>query len=318
MAWAWRALLYKHSKMKIVITGSLGHISKPLTSKLVRQGHEVTVISSNAERRGAIEALGASAAIGTLQDAQFLSRVFGGADAVYLMTPPNYSGVADIRGYYREIGKNYVEAIRETGVGRAVFLSSMGAELDEGTGVVLGVHDVESLLEELRDVRVTVLRPGYFYYNLYNYVGQIKGLGYIVDNFGGDDRLVMVSPSDIAEVAAEELVATGPVQRIRYIASDERSVREITRALGAATGMPGLKWEVVSDAQRLEGLLKFGVPPAFAASLVEMTASIHRGAFYEGYHRLQLAPTGKVKLEDFLVEFAAAFKQGNVAEHGHA
>lgn len=304
--------------MKIVITGSLGHISKPLTLQLVQKGHDVTVISSNPERRLAIEALGATAAIGALQDAPFLARVFGGADAVYLMTPPNYSGVTDIRGYYREIGKNYVEAIRETGVDRVVFLSSMGAELEEGTGVVLGVHDVEGLLAGLSGVRVTILRPGYFYYNLYNYVPQIKGFGSIVDNFGGEDKLVMVSPSDIADVAAEELQATGAVQRIRYIASDERTVNAVARSLGAAIGIPGLKWEVVSDEERLQGLLKFGVPPAFAASLVEMTACIRSGDFYRGYHSQKLSPTGKVKLEDFLVEYAAAFKQGNVAEHGHS
>ena len=37
--------------MKIVVTGSLGHISKPLTETLVKNGHEVTVISSNPERK---------------------------------------------------------------------------------------------------------------------------------------------------------------------------------------------------------------------------------------------------------------------------
>lgn len=36
--------------MKIIITGSLGHISKPLTEELVQKGHAVTVISSNPEK----------------------------------------------------------------------------------------------------------------------------------------------------------------------------------------------------------------------------------------------------------------------------
>ncbi len=35
--------------MKITITGSLGHISKPLTQELVQKGHSITVISSNTE-----------------------------------------------------------------------------------------------------------------------------------------------------------------------------------------------------------------------------------------------------------------------------
>lgn len=302
--------------MKIVITGSLGHISKPLTTVLIQKGHAVTVISSNPEKQQAIEALGATAGIGALQDTAFLANTFKDADAVYAMAPPNYGGVTDIRGYYRQIGHSYAQALRETGVGRVIFLSSMGADLDEGTGVVLGVHDVENILNVLPGISLTVLRPGYFYYNLYNYVGQIKGFGAISDNFGGEDRIVMVSPDDIAAVAAEELQATGTVRRIRYIASDERTATEIARALGAAIGMPDLKWTVCSDAQRLEELQKFGVPPAFAASLVEMTACIHSGAFYRDYRAQKLVPTGKVKLEDFLQEFAAAFKKEKVAQHG--
>ncbi len=74
--------------MKIVVTGSLGHISKPLTQELVKKGHSVTVISSKPEKQQDIEALGARAAIGTLEDVDFLATTFRGADAVYTMVPP--------------------------------------------------------------------------------------------------------------------------------------------------------------------------------------------------------------------------------------
>ena len=68
--------------MKITITGSLGHISKPLTIELLQRGHEVVVISSNPEKQKEIEALGATAAIGSLEDVDFLVKNFTGADAV--------------------------------------------------------------------------------------------------------------------------------------------------------------------------------------------------------------------------------------------
>ncbi len=55
--------------MKIVVTGSLGHISKPLAHELVQKGHSVTVISSKAERKKDIEAMGAKAAIGSMENA---------------------------------------------------------------------------------------------------------------------------------------------------------------------------------------------------------------------------------------------------------
>ncbi|GGI29342.1 hypothetical protein [Pedobacter mendelii] len=51
--------------MKIIITGSLGHISKPLTIALVQKGHAITVISSKPEKQKEIESLGANAAIGS-------------------------------------------------------------------------------------------------------------------------------------------------------------------------------------------------------------------------------------------------------------
>ena len=52
--------------MKIIITGSLGHISKPLAQELVQKGHAVTVISSNPDKQKDIEAIGAIAAIGSV------------------------------------------------------------------------------------------------------------------------------------------------------------------------------------------------------------------------------------------------------------
>jgi hypothetical protein len=44
------ASTFKHKKMKIILTGSLGNIWKPLTQQLVQKGHQVTVISSNLEK----------------------------------------------------------------------------------------------------------------------------------------------------------------------------------------------------------------------------------------------------------------------------
>ena len=54
--------------MNIIVTGSLGNISKPLTKELVQQGHSVTGISCKPEKQKNIEALGAKAAIGTVED----------------------------------------------------------------------------------------------------------------------------------------------------------------------------------------------------------------------------------------------------------
>lgn len=292
--------------MKIVVTGSLGHIGQPLATELVQKGHTVTVISSKPEKQPTIDALGAMAAIGSLEDVDFLAATFAGADAVFAMVPPSYAEPDQV-AYYQRIVGNYIQAIQQSDVKRVVYLSSYGAHLDKGTGLILGSHYTEGMLNELSDVAITHLRPGYFYYNLYNFVSMIKEQGFIGTNYGGDDRLVMVAPSDIAAVAAEELIASSTGINVRYIASDDLVASEVAHILGAAMGKPDLKWVVFSDEQVTDAMTQANVPPAFVTGFVELGSSIHSGALREDYDLHKPAVMGKVKLADFAKEFATSF-----------
>ncbi len=292
--------------MKVIVTGSLGNISQPLAKELVKKGHAVTVISSKPEKQKDIEALGAMAAIGSLEDINFLVSTFTGADAIYAMVPPNLA-VPDVRAYYRKIGSNYAQAIAQSDVKRVVLLSSVGAHLAQGTGLILGSYDVEGILNELPNVAITHLRPGYFFYNLYQFAGMIKEAGFIGANFGGEDNIVMADTKDIAAAAAEEIAAPATDRNVRYVASGEYTGNEAARILGAAIGKPDLKWVVFTDEQAQSGMEKSGMPANIVALFVEMYASIHSGALRQDYDLHKPTAMGKVKLEDFAKEFAAAF-----------
>lgn len=292
--------------MNIVVTGSLGNIGGPLVDELIQKGHAVTVISSKAEKKKDIEALGAIAAIGSVDDPEFLASAFAGAEAIFAMVPPNY-GVPDARDYYRKVGNSYADALKRSSVKHVVHLSSYGAHLDTGTGFILGSHDVEGIFDQIPGFAVTHLRPGYFYYNFYNFVEMIKSAGFIGTNFGGADRLVMVAPRDIAAAAAEELTSPAEGRKVRYVASDERSADEVARVLGSAIGRPDLKWVTFTDDQTQAGLEANGLPPNAAANLVEIGSSIHTGKLHEDYDLNKPAEMGRVKLEDFAKEFASAF-----------
>ena len=293
--------------MKIILTGSLGNISKPLAVALGQQGHAVTVISSKPDRRAEIEALGITAAIGQVEDVDFLTATFTGADAVYLMVPPHFA-VADSRAYHQQIGRNYAQAVQQSGVGRVVQLSSWGAHLAEGTGGILGSHDVEVILRAVPGIALTQLRPTSFYTNFYTSVGMIKGAGLLGANYAGDVKVAFVHPRDIATAAAEELTkpATTAGSNVRYVASDERTADEVAQAFGAVIGQPNLKWVAFTDEQMRDNMVRNGVPPARANEVVDIYASINSGKLGEDYwqHRPVL---GQVKLEDFAREFAAAF-----------
>jgi uncharacterized protein YbjT (DUF2867 family) len=296
--------------MKIAITGSLGNISKPLTKELVQKGHAVTVISSKPEKQKDIEALGATAAIGTVEDVDFLVKTFSDADAVYTMLPPpNFSNPnLDLMALAHKIGNNYAQAIQQASVKRLVHLSSIGAHLEKGTGLILLHHAAEGILNKLSGVDITFMRPVGFYYNLLSFITAIKNAGFIASNYGADDNIPWVSPIDIAAAITEEIVTPLTGRKVRYVASEEHTCNEVASILGAAIGKPDLKWNVITDEQLQIAYEGFGMPKAIATGLVEMQASMHKGDFYQDYY-LNKPKLGKVKLVDYAKEFAAVYNQ---------
>ena len=301
----------KNRNMKIIITGSLGHISKPLTEILVQKGHAVTVISSKAERQNEIEALGAKVAIGTMEDVDFLTKTFKGADVVYLMETLGASSFFDQNLDYmatiNKIANNYKQAVEDSGVKRIVHLSSIGAHTDKGNGMLAFHYKVENILKQLpEDVSIKFMRPVGFYINMFAFIPTIKAQGVIVQNYGGDEKEPWVSPLDIAAVIAEEMEKPFYGREIRYIASDEASPNEVAKILGEAIGKPDLKWQVISDEQKLNGMIASGMNPQIAKGLIEMNEGRRNGVLYEDYN-LNRPTLGKVKLTDFGKEFAHVF-----------
>lgn len=298
--------------MNIVLTGSLGNIGRPLTQMLVQQGHSVTVISSNSDRRQAIEALGAKVAIGTMQDVDFLTKAFTGADIVYLMETMEAVGDAfdksvDFIGDITQIGQNYKQAVERSGVKKVVHLSSIGAHTDQGTGILLFHYNVEQLLRQLPDdVAIKFMRPVGFFTNLLSFTHTIKRQGAIIANYGGDTKEPWVAPADIAAVIAEEMNTPFEGRTVRYIASDDVSPNEIARALGEAIDKPDLQWRIVSDEQLLSNWLEIGFNEQLARGFVAMQAAQGNGSLYDDYH--QHKPVlGTVKITDFAREFAEAY-----------
>ena len=297
--------------MKIVVTGSLGHISKPLVCELLSSGHIVTVISSNPEKREAIEEMNAIAAIGSVEDKDFLVQAFAGADAVYIMVPPVSYMEPDLDPvqHFSRIAHNYKAAILHSGVNRIVNLSSWGAHRNNGTGGIVGAYHLEKIINELpAEFAITHIRPASFYYNLFSFIPSIKYSGRIAANYGAEDRTVLVAPEDIANAIAEELEKPATVTDIRYVASDELSCNEVARILGEAIGQPDLRWELISEEQAQQNLEAAGLPSGSAALLVELQAGHHKGLIAEDYYKHK-PKLGKVKLPDFAKDFAAAFQQ---------
>lgn len=297
------------------MTGSLGNISKPLAQELVQKGHSVTIISSKAERQKDIEALGAKAAIGSMQDADFLTTTFRGADAVYTMETLDQSTFfdpnTDIIASVTQIAKNYKQAIENSGVKKVVHLSSIGADTNKGNGTLVMHYEAEKIMNQLpTDVSIKFIRPVGLYTNIFRSMQTIKTQGAIIANYGGDKKEPWVSPSDIASVVAEEMERPFNDRIVRFVASDDVSPNEIAKVLGEAIGKPDLKWLVISDEQLLNSMLNIGMNPQIANGFVEMQAAQGNGSLYEDYNKNK-PDLGKVKLADFAKDFAVVYNQSN-------
>ncbi len=290
---------------KYVITGSIGHISKPIIEGLVKAGKEVTVITSSNDKVKAIESLKAKALVGSLFDAAFVKKAFAGAEVVYTMVPPIWQ-TNDWKTSQLEVVRNYIQALtNNTTIKYIVNLSSVGAHIGSGTGPIDVINVFEKELNALKGIQVKHLRPTFFYYNFLAQLPMLKHAGIMGANYG-DQKIALVAPQDIAAAALEELSNlsfTG--NSVRYIVSDERTGNEVVEVLGNAVGKK-FPWVVFTDEQLLKGLQDGGLPPTHAQGYVEMGAAQRSGKLLEDYQRNKPA-FSKTKLEDFASEFKAAF-----------
>ncbi|MBI3716976.1 MAG: NmrA family NAD(P)-binding protein [Sphingobacteriales bacterium] len=297
--------------MKYVITGGAGNIAKPLTLALLKAGHDVTVIGRNAEHLKELTDAGAKAAVGSVDDVNFLTHAFTGADAVYTMVPPRMDITANWKQTIGQVGKNYAETIKATNIKYVVNLSSVGAHLADGCGPVSGLHIVEKALNSLTGVNVKHLRPMFFYANLLANVGMVKHMNIIGNNFGGTDfKFAVVDTNDIAEAAFEELnnlKFSG--SSVRYVASDEVSTDEIAKEIGNAIGKPELPWVTFSDEQAFGGMVQAGLTEEIAKNYAEMGHAISNGTMYADYWANHPSTLGKTKLKDFAKVFAVVYSQ---------
>ena len=294
--------------MKYIITGSIGHISKPLSKALIDAGHELTIITSSAAKADEIKALGATPAVGSIEDRDFLNRTFAGADAAYLMIPPNWNPTNWL-GWQKQIADNYVAAVKANNIKHLLVLSSVGAHMGTGCGPVDGIAYLEQQLAPLTEINIKFLRAGYFFYNLYSQTDMIKHAGFVGSTQPSDFRMVLTHTDDIAAAAAAHLVKpTFTGHSVQYVGSDDTHTwADITKALGAAIGKPELPYVELSDEQSYEGMVQAGLSPATANGYKAMGQALRSGDMLADYWQHKPATPGTLTVEEFAYQFATAY-----------
>jgi len=295
--------------MKITVTGSLGNISKRLTEQLIQKGHAVTVITQNPDKASAIEELNAIPAVGSLYDYDFVVKAFTGADAVYVMIPPN-AHTNDLKTEMKTLSDIYARAIEATGVKYVANLSGIGAQNPEGNGPSSAFYYSEGRLNELEGINVLHLRPGMFYTNQHGSVGMIQRMGFMGNNFEASAVIAMTHPHDIADAAAQALDALSfRGKQIKYVVSDELTGGELAQTLGNALGKPNLPWVVFDDEQLKQGIMQGGFSRHMADNFAEMGRAVGKGDIWEQYHADKANAYGHRKFAEFARELGAIYNK---------
>lgn len=292
-----------------VITGASGNTGFRIAEALLSAGKSVTVVGRHADKLAPLVAKGATAAIGDLEDVAFLSRTLAGAKALYALIPPNFAS-PDFRAYQHRVADAFAEAIQDTGLKHVVVLSSIGAHLPEGNGVVQGLYYFEQKLSQIEGLNALYLRAGFF---MENFLGSV-GLVNVLNGLAGfpmkaDLPMAMVHTQDIAAKATEKLLALDFTGKSVLDVAGPRdyTFTEAASIIGDAIGKPGLPWISFPYEQAHQAMMGNGLTKDLADLYIEFCQSANEGKLGGALQRNEANST-PTTLETFAHTFAAVYQ----------
>ena len=279
----------------ITILGATGHVGGKIADTLIKKGEKVRLVARTAERLRPFVSKQAQALAGDALDVEFLVKAFKDTDSVFTFIPPNLKTVKFV-SYADKIGESIARALEIARVNFVVNLSSIGAELPEGTGPIVGLNHMEKRLNGVKGLNVLHIRAGFFMENLMSNIDLIRSKGINGGAGRGDLKLPMIATKDIAAYASEYLVKrdfTG--SSVRYLLGQrDLSTIEATETIGRKINKPDLAYVMFPYDEAEKGMVAAGLSPDMSRLYVEMSR-----AFNEGRIKPEKRTTEKTTLTSF-------------------
>src|SRR5246127_4329298 len=255
-----------------VILGASGNTGSIIADSFLSKGKKVRVVGRDTGRLQRFVRKGAEAFTGDVNDAVALTKAFRGARAAYLLLPP----ITSREDQERE-SDAIAKAVKESRLRYAVYLSSYGAQVPEGTGPVTGLHSSEQKLNAIGDLNVLHLRAAYFMENNLAAIGMIHGMGMFGHALLPDLKLPMIATRDVGDYAAQRLLDLdfSGKQTRELLGERDLSMAEVTAIIARGIGKPDLRYEQFSYDQMRQSLEQMGMTPKKAAVYIEMFKAIN-------------------------------------------
>lgn len=292
------------------IMGATGNVGSKVANNLISRGEKVRVVARSEEKLKPFMDRGAEVAAGDAVDVSFLTKAFTGANAVFTIIPPNLTS-SDYRDFQNKIGESIAPAIQNSRVKYVVNLSSLGADLQEGTGPIKGLHDQEQRLNKLEGVNVLHLRPTYYMENLLWNIDMIISKGIMGGAIWGDLKMAMIATKDVAKAAADYLVKKKfPGKSVKYLLGQrDLTMEEVAKIIGQKIGKPDLKYVTFSYDDTYKGLMAVGLSEDMSRLFVEMSKALNDGLF--GVTKTPRTPenTTETPFEEFTDYFSQVYRE---------
>ncbi len=261
-----------------VVLGASGNTGHVVAKNLLADGQKVRVVGRNAVHLQTLAAEGAEIFVGDATDATALTKAFHKAESAYVMIPPNHTS-HDFRGFQERISDAIAAGVQNAGVKNIVSLSSFGADKSNGTGPVVGLHNLEQKLNQISDTNVLHLRAGYFMENSLPQVNVITTLGSAVGPVRPDLKLPMIATRDIGAVAAHALLGLAFRGKQTQELQGQRDLdyTEATTIIGKAIGKPDLAYIQGPENQLRGALVQMGMSENMAGLILEMAGALNSG-----------------------------------------
>ncbi|MGI5347676.1 NAD(P)H-binding protein [Streptomyces sp. CA-250714] len=256
--------------MKIAVTTPTGHVGSRVVQLLLQAGVRPTLLVRDPDRLAAHVRERAEVVRCDQGDGDAVVRATEGAGALFWVDPPT-DDEDPVAGYAR-MGANAARAVRENGIGRTVFLSSVGAEKRSGAGEIDGLGRTEELLDAT-GASVLHLRCGFFYSNLLAEVAALREEGVLRTTLPLDEPMAWVDPRDIGDVAAARLLSDAwsgrQVQAVH--GPEDLTYAQAAAILSTALGRP-VRAERISDDELRAALRAAGLGDKQVEGFVGMSA----------------------------------------------
>ncbi len=264
------------------VAGVSGHTGSVVAEELLRRGEKVRVLVRDEAKGEPWKAKGAEVAIAPIDDERALTKALTGVDGAYLLNPTPLQAT-DMITKSKEVGDVWARAIKASGVKHVVFLSSIGAQHESGTGPIRGLHQIEQRLLPL-GINLTLLRPTYFLENWGTSLGPAQADGVLPSFLPAGLRFPQIATKDIGIAAASALLNPPNGVRILELAGPEDyTPTEIANAVGNILG---------KNVNVGVGLLEAVVPALTSFGISEHIAGLFR-EMYEGLISGHVAWDGK-------------------------